>query len=139
MNFDYRHLIDAQHIIAIEVLLLHAAAIDRDGAFQSGAEAVNYSTLQLLLDDMRVHDVPAIDGAHYAVDTQFAVREGNFGDLRRKTSDVVVDTDAARSTIRERLAPAGFLGRQFEHGQQTRRFRQQAPAQFQRIFTTGGG
>ena len=40
---------------------------------------------------------------------------------------------------RQRLAPAGFFGGQFEHAQQARRLREQTAAELDRILAGGGG
>src|ERR1041385_553092 len=65
VQFNVRHLVDAQHVVVVEVALLHAAAVDRDAAFQRGAEAERDRALDLLLDDRRIHGAPAIDGTNH--------------------------------------------------------------------------
>src|SRR5215469_4234473 len=62
MDFDHRHFVDAQDIVLVEVGLLHAAAVDRDLAFQRRAQSIYDPALNLLLHSSRVHYLAAIDG-----------------------------------------------------------------------------
>ena len=73
MYIDVRHLIDAENFVGIEVALLNTPFIDGDGTFQRRGEAVNNPALDLLSDDPRVHDMPAIDGANHAVYFELAL------------------------------------------------------------------
>ncbi len=62
-----------------------------------------------------------------------------FGHLRVVAADVVDHRDTAGMAGRKRLAPTGFLSRQFQHAEQARRFREQAPAKLERILAAGDG
>src|SRR5262249_22260133 len=57
VGFDYRHLVDAERLVIVEVLLLHAATVDRDLAAQCGAQAIHDSAFDLLYNDRGIHDV----------------------------------------------------------------------------------
>ena len=106
VGFDHRHLVDSQRFVVVEVLLLHAAAIDRDVAAQRGAQAVNDAALDLLHHDRRIDDMPAIDGANHAMDSDLSLVDRNLGDLRVEAADVVDDRDAAMPSGRQRLCPS---------------------------------
>src|SRR5882724_6258320 len=41
VHFDLRSLVDARHLVVVEIGLLDAAAIDGDGVVQRGGEAVD--------------------------------------------------------------------------------------------------
>ena len=85
----------------------------------------------------RIDDLPAIDRADHAMHLSLPCVDGNFGHLRVEAADVVDDRDAAAMTGRQRLAPTGLFGRQIQHAQQARRFRQQVAAELDRIFPGG--
>ena len=67
------------------------------------------------------------------MNAQLAFADGDFGDFRRVTSQVIHDCHALKAAGRW-LAPVRFLRGKIQNGQQSRRLRQQAPAHFQRVL-----
>ncbi len=51
MHFHHRHLIDTQHVVLMEIALLHAAAVDGDAAFERRRQAECDAALDLLLQN----------------------------------------------------------------------------------------
>src|SRR3989442_11651411 len=65
--FHVGHLVDAKHVIIIEITLLHAAAIDGDLALESSRESVHNAALHLSFNRGRIDDAATVDGANHAM------------------------------------------------------------------------
>src|SRR5207244_1558502 len=115
MDFDHRHFVHAQNFILIEILLLDAASIDGDAAFQRSAKTVHDAALDLLYDERGIHNVTAIDGADDSMNPNLPLIHRNFGNLRRKAAQIVHNSDSAESSRRQRFAPSGLFGCQIEY------------------------
>src|SRR5262249_26801297 len=63
MNLDRRRLIDAQHLVSIEVALLDAAVLQRDLAVERRRDAEDDRALNLRADRVWIDDGSAIDRA----------------------------------------------------------------------------
>ena len=134
MNFDLRHLVDPEHIVLMEVALLHAAAVDRDRPFQRRRETECDAALNLLLDAGGIHYLAAIHRADHAMDPEFPCFHGYLRDLRRKAADIVGEGDAPPVTFRQRLAPSRLVSSEIQNGEQTRILSDETARQFQRIL-----
>ena len=73
MHLDLRHLVDAQHLIGVEVGLLDLAVLQRDRAIERRAEAEADAAFHLRRDHVGIDRRAAIDGADDAVDLDLAV------------------------------------------------------------------
>src|SRR5690349_18186861 len=109
MNFHHGSFIDTEHVVLIEVRLLDTSFVDCDLAFQRRGQPVDDGTAHLLFHDGRVHDVPAIHGAHETVHTHLTLVHRHFRHLRRVAAYVVHHCHAAESSGRQRLTPVRLL------------------------------
>ena len=73
MHFDHGRFVDPQHVVLIEVALLHAAFVDRDFAFQRRRQSVDDGAADLLLEDRGIDDMSAIDRADHAMNPHLAL------------------------------------------------------------------
>jgi len=73
VDLDLRHLVQAQHVVPIEVALLHSAALNGELRFHHGAETEADPAFHLGADHVRVDRDAAIDGADDAFDLRLAV------------------------------------------------------------------
>src|SRR6185312_4635473 len=80
--FDHGRIVDPNDVVPVEVALLHAAFVDRDLPLERGAEAIDDRTAHLLLDDRRIHHVPAVHRGHDPVYSQLALVDRHLGHLR---------------------------------------------------------
>ena len=96
MHIDLRHLVDAQHLIAVEVGLLDLTVLERNGAVECGAQPKADAAFHLPGDHVRIARRAAIDCANDAVDLDVAVRcDRDFGDLRDIGAKCFGDRNAA--------------------------------------------
>jgi hypothetical protein len=108
MNLDRGCLIDAQHLVVIEIALLDAAVLQRDLAMERCRNAKDDRALDLCLDGIGVDDGAAIDRADDAPDTDRPVlRHFNFGDQRQVGREDELEGHATPDSFGERLSPAG--------------------------------
>src|SRR5205085_3725095 len=73
VHLDLRHLIDAQHLIVVEVRLLDAPVLEGHLAVERGSQAVDDRALDLALDNLRVDGLPAIDRSNDAMHLRRAI------------------------------------------------------------------
>ena len=82
MHIDHRCHFEFWQGVVVEIALNHAAVFDIDSAVQGAAQAVDYGTLYLGLDDGRIDRLTAVDYAGDPVDPgSAAFVDGDFRDL----------------------------------------------------------
>src|SRR5438445_603788 len=83
MHFDHRGLVDAQHPVVVEVVLLDAAVLEGDLAPQDARDPEDDPALDLCLDGVRVDDDAAIHGADHPRDADLPLlRDRHLRNLR---------------------------------------------------------
>src|SRR5688572_2471331 len=105
MNFHHRHLVDAQRLVLIKVRLLDTTFVECNVAAQGRTQSVNDCALHLLNDAGRVDSDAAIHGAHYTMDANLSLHDGNFGNLRVEAAEAIHGGYTKSSSCRQRLAP----------------------------------
>ena len=125
VRFHRGHFVDAQHVVGVEVCLLHAAAIDGDFAFQRGGKPEGDASRDLLAQDQRIDDLAAVEGANHAMHAQLAIRHRNFGDLCVEAAHIAAERHALKSAGRQRFTPTGFFRGQIQDAEQSRSVFQQ--------------
>src|SRR5262249_58847435 len=95
MDLDRGGLIDAQHLVVMEIALLHPAVLQRDLAVKGCCDSKDDRALDLCLDGVGVDGGAAIDRADDAPDANGAViRYFDFGDLRHVGREYELEGDA---------------------------------------------
>jgi hypothetical protein len=123
MHLDLRHFSHPQHLVAVEVVLLDLAVLQRDRAVQRRAEPETDAAFHLGRDDVGIDRRAAIDGADNALHFHVAVLvDGDFRDLGYESLECLSDRDSAPATFRQRFSriPACFFRGEFEHGPHAR-------------------
>src|SRR5262245_15993408 len=121
MNLDRGRLIDAQHLVVMEIALLDAAILQRDLTMERARDPKNDRALDLRLDGVGIDDGTTIDCADDASDTNRSVlRHFDLGDLRHVGRKDELKGDATADSLREWLSPAGLFRGQREDGFGTR-------------------
>jgi hypothetical protein len=69
VNLNHGCLVDAEHLVAIEVALFDTAVLQRDLAMKRHRDAKDDRALDLCLDSVRIDDNAAIDRTDDAPDT----------------------------------------------------------------------
>ena len=116
-----RRFVDAQDAIVVEIMLLDAAALQRDLAPQRGADAEDDAALDLRHDRVGVDDLAAIDGANHAPDLDLALlRHLDLGDLGKVGAHGELHRDAAAHALGKGRAPSRLLGGEIEHAEHAR-------------------
>ena len=133
MHIDARRLGQAQHPITVEVALLHLAANERDVAPERRRQSEENAALDLLIDDVRVHHLSAVDDAGDAVNGELAVCHGDFGDLRHVGAVAFHQRDALMVSG-GRLTPAGAACRLIKHPLEARLLVEQGGTKRVRVF-----
>src|SRR6266849_1768727 len=135
MDVDRRRLVDPQHTVVVEVVLFHAAVLECDLAPQRRADPEDDPALDLRLDGVRVHDRPAVDRRHHALDPHDAgLRDADLGDLGDVAPKGVQQGYATRAPGRQRATPSGLLGGELEHRASARRLVEERPPLGDRIL-----
>ena len=111
VDLDSRGLIDAQHLIAIEVCLLDTAVLQSDLAVKRRCYAEDDRTLNLRLYRVGIDHSAAIDSADDAPDADRSVlRYFDFGYLRHIIREGELDGNATANSFRQRPSPTGLFG-----------------------------
>src|SRR5690606_31668723 len=102
MHFDFRHLVDAQHLVVVEVGLHYLAVFERDLAHEQRRQSVADAALHLRDDDVGIHDETAVDGTDDAFDPEAAVvLEGYLCDFGDERVEGFMHGDAPRASRRQ--------------------------------------
>src|SRR5580692_2100212 len=72
MNLDTWHLIEAQHVIAVEITLYDSALVERKLRFQDGTKAKADAAFHLCPHLVRIDSEAAIDSTDHSVDARCA-------------------------------------------------------------------
>src|SRR6266511_4648729 len=135
-RFDLRHLGDAHHIVAVEVLLLDAPVLDRTLAREERAEAIYERAGNLPLDLGRIDRISAIRGTHDAVDFDLiAARDRDLDRRRHVTAIAHLLGQAAIHALWCRLSPADVFRHGVQHGEMLGIFGHQLAAELEGILT----
>jgi hypothetical protein len=110
VNFDLWSFVDARHLIVVEIGLQHAAAVDGDGVFHEGGDAVDGRAFDLRSDAVGIDGAAAVDGVNDAMHMDLAVFDTDFGDARGVGLEGKISGDAAKDARGQRLVPTGFFG-----------------------------
>jgi hypothetical protein len=81
VHLDFGHLVDPQHLVAVEVALLGSTRLDLDLAVIERAESEADATFHLCPDDIGIHGNAAVHCANDAMDFHLAVLLRYFRDL----------------------------------------------------------
>ena len=130
VNFYRWHLVNAQHVVVVEIALLDSATIDGDGVFESRSEAVNNAAEHLLFDATGIDNDAAIHSTNDTIHAKLALVERYFSHLSREAADVVGDSDAATAAWAEWGRPGRFCGSEFKHRKEARALGEQTTAKF---------
>src|ERR1039458_5566369 len=105
VHLDLRHLIHAEHLVIVEIPLLHAPLIDCDFAFERGRQPENDCALHLRLNRQRIHRPPAIHRANHVMHLHLAafLVHRDFGHLRHVAPKRTQDCDPTGSSGRRHL------------------------------------
>ena len=68
VDLHQRHFVHAQHLVTIEISLLHPSVFQGDRAVERGGKPESDPRLHLGRDDLRIHGQTAVDGADHSVD-----------------------------------------------------------------------
>src|SRR6202034_3974706 len=112
VHFDLGHFVQAQHAVAVEVVLLHMAILQGDGDIAHRTQAEADPALHLGRDDIRIDGRTAIHRADHAIDGYVTVViHAHFGNLGDQRLDRSRDGDPAPLALGQgRAGPAGLLG-----------------------------
>src|SRR5262245_24066272 len=100
MNLDCWRLVDAQHLICVEIALLDAAVLQRDLAVESCGHAKHHTALDPRLHRGGIDHRTAIRRADDAMDTHGAILcDLDFGDLREIAPEYILQDDAAATSF----------------------------------------
>jgi hypothetical protein len=111
MDLDDRHLVDPHHLEVVEVALLDAPFGDGDGAFERGRQPIDDRSLDLGPHAVGIHDPPAVDRAHDAMDVRDARGiDGGLGHLRDVGIEGERAGDAPAAPRGERAPPSRLGG-----------------------------
>src|SRR6202035_3382366 len=112
VDLDGRRLVDAKHLVGVEVSLLDPAVLQRDLAMERRRDAEVDRALDLRLDGIGIDHSAAIDRADDAPDAnRLVLRPFDFGNLRHIGREDQLDGDAAADPLWQRLSPAGLFRR----------------------------
>src|SRR6266581_4694651 len=135
VHLDLGHFAHAQHAVVVEVRLLDAAVLERDLPVEGRGEAVHDCTLDLALDDVRVHGHAAVHRGHDAMHLRRAVlADRDLSDLRAKAAEGKHHCDTAVNADGERLAPARFFGGELERALVARLLAEERAPELERIL-----
>src|SRR5205085_12125487 len=136
-DLDLRHLVDAHHVVAVEIGLLDRAAIDRAFAVERRGEAIDKRASDLALDLGRVDRVTGIGRRDDAVDLEPPFLANRYFSNGRDIAAIAHELGKPLMNPRRRLAVAGLLGGGIEHGQVLRL--QHLAAELERVLARGMG
>src|SRR6266700_704005 len=140
VDLHHRHLGQPEHAVVVEVALLHAALVDRDLAPQRRRQAVHDGALHLRLDDVGIHDRPAVHRADDSVHARCSVRpHRDFGHFGHVGLERRVHGAPPGATRRKRRAPTGLARGEVQRTEMPRRLAEQVPAILVRILLGGVG
>src|SRR5690348_197701 len=116
VDLNLRGTADSKHLVVMEIALLDSAVFDGDLARQHRSEGIVNGPFRHGAHAVRVHHCATIDGAHDAVHMHRSILvHRNFGDVGDVTAKGKMASDASAMARRQWFAPAGFLGRKFQH------------------------
>src|SRR5882757_5978165 len=118
MNFRFRRLFDARHLVVVEIGLLDAAILDGDGVVQSGGKAVDGGAFDLRADALRIDGTAAVHGINKTMYLNGAVFDTGFGDSSGVGLKGIKRGDAASLAFWQRLTPARFFGGELQNALQ---------------------
>src|SRR5581483_5725390 len=96
--------------IIVEVALQHTASINRNLSTQRIGQGIDDAALNLLLKDVGVDHLPAIDSRNHTVHSGLVVLHGNLDDFRHVRAETSETGDPLIVAGGDRLTPTGFLG-----------------------------
>src|SRR5262245_9002311 len=139
VDFDCRRLIDAQHLVRIEIALFDTPVFQRDFAIERGSGAEDDSALQLRLHSVRIDHSAAIDRADHTADANGTVF-GNFdlSYMRHVAAKGELQRYATPTSLGQGLAQISLFRVKVERCLGARRFVEQCPAIGDRILFRGG-
>jgi hypothetical protein len=101
VDLDHRRLIHAQHLIGIEIGLLHTTVSEGDFAIERRGNAEDDPALNLRPYNVGIYDGATINRADNAPDTDRPVlRHFHFGDLGHVVGEGVLEGDPAANPVR---------------------------------------
>ena len=110
MDLDGGRLVHAQHLIAVEVCLLHTSVLEGDLAMERRRDAEDDPALDLRPHGIGIDHGAAIDRADDAPDMHASVlRYFDFGDVRHIGRENELEGDAAADPFGQWLSPAGLF------------------------------
>src|SRR5664279_5178221 len=115
VGFNRRDLVHAQDRVGIEVRLLNLAVFDCDLAAQCRRQSEDDGAVELLLENVGVDDLSAIDSDDDALDMGIAILHGDFDDFGGVSPKASEGGDAAMTASGEWTSPSGFFGDQLQY------------------------
>src|SRR5690606_2438568 len=73
VHFDFGHLVDAQHLVVVEVRLHDLAVVQRNFAHEQRRQAIADAAFHLRNDNIRVDGDTAVEGAYDALDLETSI------------------------------------------------------------------
>src|SRR5262245_64572592 len=107
----------AKRFVVVEVCLLDPAAIDGDFASQRSAQSIHNSTLDLLNDDVGIHDVTTVHSANHTVHTDLSFIDGDLSHLRIEAAKIIDNRNTTVTPDGQRFAPTRLFRSQLHHAQ----------------------
>src|SRR5215470_6436 len=123
VDFDARHLVDAQQGVIVKIRLFHSSGFQGNPLMEDGTQAKGYTAFDLRPDNIRVNGLTAIDGTDHAIYFYASVgTNGHFGHVGYGRTEGVVPCDSASFAGRQRCSPIGFSRRKFQDPEVARKF-----------------
>src|SRR6266852_6766692 len=120
VNFRSRSLVDARHLVVVEIGLLDAAILDRDGVVQSGRKTVDGGAFDLRADAVRIDGTAAIHGINETVHLDGAVLDAGFRNGGCVGIERIKCGDTPPLALWQRLAPACFFSGELQNALEPR-------------------
>ena len=119
-GLDLRQLLDAHHIVGVEILLLDPTILDCAAPEEQPGQAIHKRTRDLSLNLSRIHRVSGISSGDDAMDPHLVAVYRNLGTAGNVASKYHRLREATVDSGRRRLAPTGLLRNRIEYSEMLR-------------------
>ena len=130
-RFDLWHLIDAHHVVAVEILLLYLSVLDGDAAEKHAGEAVRERPCDLSFDLARIYGKTWIGSGSDPMDLDVVAINGHLGAGRNITAKNHSLGETPEDACRCRFAPTTPFRRGVKNGEMLWMVRHQFAPEFE--------
>src|SRR5437667_3209417 len=110
VNLDLWCFVDTEHLIVMEVALLHASTVKRDLTLESSTEPEDDSAFRLSHNAVRINNTAAVNRGHHTMNAnRIRLADRNFRDFSNVRVKRKMQGNTASLPFRERGAPMSFL------------------------------